>query len=69
MKEIQTITPAEATERMRALGIKISPEVIRAGLEQGVFPFGFAIRTGDGTARYIIFEKLFNEWVEARAEG
>ena len=48
---IRTLTAAEATERLRAEGIRISPETIRAGLQQKVFPFGDCVMV-DGKPKW-----------------
>lgn len=63
---IETLTPAEATEQLRALGVKISPETLRDGLEQGKFPFGIAIKSRHGGNICQIYKKLFDEWVDER---
>lgn len=68
-KEIKTLTPEEAVERLRERGMKISPETIRRGLEQGVFSFGDAIQTSDRSCRYLIYERLFTEWMAERMEA
>lgn len=65
--KINAITPQEATERMRAVGIRISTDVIRRGLEQRVFPFGDAVQTGEQKYRYLIYEGLLEKWIAARA--
>ena len=65
---INTITPQEAAEKLRALGMKTSPDFIRMGLEQKVFPFGDAIANGNGGYRYYIYSRLFHEWISSRVE-
>lgn len=65
--KIETITPAEATEQLRAMGISISPDTLRAGLEQEKFPFGLSVETKSGGKWYQIYKKLFEEWIEERA--
>lgn len=59
-----TITPKQATERLRALGVKISPETVRQGIEQGKFPFGVSITTDKGAPVYLISAKKFDKFVE-----
>ena len=54
---INTITPQEAAEKLRALGMKTSPDFIRMGLEQKVLPFGDAIANGNGGYRYYIYSR------------
>jgi len=38
-----------------------NPGTIRAGLQQGVFPWGYAIQTSDHKWSYIINRKRFEE--------
>ena len=40
MEQIETMTVEEATEKLRSLGMKISPTTLRDGMAQGQFPFG-----------------------------
>ena len=63
---IGTLTVAEATERLRAQGLHISAETLRRGLEQGVYPFGEHIQGRTGGNVYYIYERLFEDWVQAR---
>lgn len=39
-----TISPQEAVEILRENGMQIGVEVLRLGLQQGVFPFGKAVK-------------------------
>lgn len=64
--EIRTITVAEATERLRAMGMKISPEIVRDGIEQRRFPFGDVIRTKSGSPRCYVYEKSLMEWASEK---
>ena len=64
---IETITPAEATEQLRALGLKISTEVLRDGIDQGKFPFGVSIKSRHGGTVYHIYKRQFDAWVSERA--
>ena len=57
-----TITPEEAATLMRDAGIKIETQTLRAGLEQGAFPFGLFIERNRGV--FIISKKKFAEWIE-----
>lgn len=65
MGNIPTITPEEACQRLRAMGVQISPSVIRDGLRQGVFPFGNAVKSEKG-CRFLIWEVLFDAWLKER---
>ena len=57
MQIISTMTPQGAAEYLRARGMSISPDTLRRGIEQGVYPFGLCIKT-DGSAVYQIFKRL-----------
>ena len=56
MQIISTMTPQGAAEYLRACGMSISPDTLRRGIEQGVYPFGLCIKT-DGSAVYQIFKR------------
>lgn len=62
---IETMTPQEAAVELRARGMRTSPEIIRAGIKQGVFPFGDCITTEEG-ARYYIYREFFERWMDER---
>lgn len=62
--EQTVINAAEATERLRAMGLKISPETVRDGIEQGQFPFGVLIRKKSGTPVCYVFPKKLQEWAQ-----
>lgn len=64
MIELSILTAAEATERLRSMGMKISPEILREGIEQGAFPFGTVVRTKNDTPRCYIYEKRLMSWAE-----
>lgn len=66
METIQTINTQQATERLRGMGMKISPDTIRRGIQQGVFPFGDCVVTDRGAHCYI-YVRLLDEWVKERA--
>lgn len=63
---IETMTVQEAAEQMRLAGIKISPELLRDGLEQRVYPFGVYIKSRHGGNVYQIYRRLFDQWMEER---
>lgn len=64
-KRIDTLTPLAAYERLRDLGISTSPEKIRCGIQQGVYPFGECV-VMPKNREFIIYERLLNEWIEKR---
>lgn len=63
---IETMTAAETAEYLRSLGMKISPDVIRSGLQDRRFPFGDFIPNEDGRGRWYVYKRLLNEWVAER---
>ncbi len=60
-----TITPDEATEKLRAAGMKICPATLRAGLQQQRFPFGDAVETQKSWA-FWVYPALLKTWMEQR---
>lgn len=65
--EISVLTPAEATEILRRCGLRISPEVLRAGIQQKAFPFGTFVQ-GEKHPRIYIYERQLEEWIRERAD-
>ena len=65
---IKTLSVAEATEKLRTLGLQISPDTVRQGLQQKIFPFGDYIQSKTGNPIYFVYEKLFLEWIAKRLE-
>lgn len=59
---IETITPEEATKRLRVMGMSMSPETMRAGIIQGVYPFGDVVQCEKGP-KFTIYCKKFYDWV------
>lgn len=67
MKQIPTMTPEQAANRLRELGMRTSPARIRQGIRDGVYPFGVAIRVSDRRIEYEIYGKQLDDWIEQRA--
>lgn len=65
MEPIETMTVEEATQDLRARGMKISPSKIRNGLKQGVYPFGDVVIV-DKAPSFTIYKRLFDMWVAER---
>ena len=63
LKDILTVE--EATEKLRSLGMRISPTTLRSGMEQGRFPFGDFIKTDKSCVCYV-YTRLLERWVEER---
>lgn len=68
MDIIETMTPQEAAERLRATGMHIGVETLRQGLQQGAFPFGTYIQSATGGPVYFVYARLLEEWIKARAK-
>ena len=57
MIDLAILTAQEAVEWLRAMGMKISPDTLRNGIEQNQFPFGNVVKTRDGTPRCYIYKR------------
>jgi hypothetical protein len=57
-----TLTPEQAAGCLYYAGIKISPETLRDGIEQGVFPF--AIMITQNKRNFIISRYKLEKWLE-----
>lgn len=62
MMDLAILTAQEAVEWLRAMGMKISPDTLRNGIEQNQFPFGNVVKTRDGTPRCYIYKKRMLQW-------
>lgn len=67
MTMIRTLTPAAAAQYLRERGMSTSAETLRAGIQQGVFPFGTCVEMPSGSATYTIYQRLLDQWIEERA--
>lgn len=54
---METLTVKEAAKKLN-----MPEQAVRAGLEQGVFPFGVAIKRGRWT--YYIYKEKFEQWLK-----
>ena len=64
-KMIETMTVQETVEELRTLGMSISLDKLRDGIEQGVYPFGTCIQMK--SREFDVFRVLFDKWVDERA--
>ena len=65
MINLSILTAAEATERLRAMGMRITPETLRDGIEQKQFPFGNVVRgSKSDSPRCYVYEKKLMEWAQ-----
>lgn len=62
--EVETITPAEAGKIIHK-----NAEFIRAGLRQGRFDFGTAVKSKSGQWNYIIFKNKFLKYAGLKEVG
>lgn len=61
---IEVLTAAEATEWLRGEGLRISPDTIRDGIQQGIFPFGDCVMSGDKPRWCYIYANKLEEWIK-----
>lgn len=66
MDKIDTISAEAAAERLRTLGMAISPAIVRDGLQQRVFPFGDCIVT-ETSRKCIVYTRLLEQWIAERS--
>ena len=68
METIETMNAAEATEWLRARGMRISPQMLVRGIRAHEFPFGNVIPPEkDGEApRTFVYTVLLEEWAAER---
>ena len=65
---IKTLTTQEAVEGLRSHGLKISPERLRLGLEQRVYPFGVVVVMESGQRVPEIYSVLLDQWIAERSD-
>ena len=58
-QKIETLSVKQAVDELRALGIKTSPDKIRAGILQGAFPFGVCIKMENFECEITLIEVLY----------
>lgn len=61
---LKVISSKEAVERLNAAGFKTNVSRLNAGLRQGVYPFGCAIKLNDYV--YEIYSTLLDKWIAER---
>lgn len=64
---IETMNVQECLTYLRAHGLKISYEKLKAGLIQGVYPFGYCIDCGKSKS-FDIYKRLVDEWISEREQ-
>lgn len=65
---IETLTAAEATERLRAVGLRISRDTLMAGIQQKVFLFGDYIERSEDKAPWCyVYKDELEQWIEKKS--
>lgn len=64
---ITTLNAQQTAEVLRSLGMKVSPEKVRNGIQQGAYPFGDYIMI-DRQPSVTIYEPLLRDWIAARLD-
>lgn len=62
---IKVLSTKQACEILAANGLKTDPQKLGLGLQQGVYPFGVAIK--DTHWIYEIYENLLVQWINERS--
>lgn len=65
MSRIATLTPQDAAQYLRDRGLSISPDTLRQGIKQGVYPFGIVIEM-ERSPVFQIFKKQLDAWIAER---
>ena len=65
---IETLNAVEATEILRNVGLRISPETVRDGIQQGVFPFGDCVMSGGIVEWCYIYRNQLDRWIAEKEE-
>lgn len=64
MPELKQLTMQETCRRMRALGLHVSIDTLKAGIECGTYGFGKILHMdGRKNCKPIILESDFDRWV------
>ena len=65
------ITVETAATILRKNGFKMSVDKLRAGLVQGIYPFGDVVQRHDGMLKndcYDVYTVLLEKWIKERTE-
>jgi len=68
MDTIETMTASEATQWLRARGMRISPEILVRGIKHHEFPFGNCVppdKPGESPRTYV-YTVLLEDWAKDR---
>lgn len=64
-KMMKVISVKQAVNKLAEHGFRITPVHLGAGLQQGVYPFGVAIKLHEWV--YEIYDTLLDKWIEERS--
>ena len=65
MSRIATLPPQDAAQYLRDRGLSISPDTLRQGIKQGVYPFGIVIEM-ERSPVFQIVKKQLDAWIAER---
>lgn len=65
MSRIATLTVQDAAQYLRDRGLSISPDTLRQGIKQGVYPLGIVIEM-ERSPVFQIFKKQLDAWIAER---
>lgn len=65
MSRIATLTVQDTAQYLRDRGLSISPDTLRQGIKQGVYPFGIVIEM-ERSPVFQIFKKQLDAWIAER---
>lgn len=64
MPQLRVLKVSEACEKLEEYGFSITPQKMRLGLQQRIYPFGDAIKSTEWV--YDIYEHLLDKWIAER---
>ena len=59
--KVRTMTTQETVKDLRSHGVPVRVPKLKAGIEQGVFPFQMENR------EYLIYRRLYEQWLKEHA--
>lgn len=62
MIRLDVMNAADAVKELHDMGLHISADMLRAGIDQKVFPFGNIIVSKNENPRCIVYRKKMLEW-------
>ena len=60
-----TISVREAVKRLHEIGMQTTEMKLKAGIQQGVYPFGVCIMNGE-TRSFELYRKQLEAWIAER---